>query len=280
MNSLDDEVAKVIPFPAGDAAIPVRNGSATIRPDTADPKALEIGRIFRRGTAAQFETGKLLLERKAELKLERGKWLPWLEQHRDVLGFDRRTAQRLMKLASENASLTTLLLAMGADEIREINQDVWGNKKPARREDRDFYRTPMATVRLAALLMDQDNTGVTFKWKDYRLEGADRYKTMTLAVGEFIRRFLMHVLPKRFHRIRHYGLFANGARADNIARARELLKMAAADKPASANTDDLLHSHRCPCCGGRMIIIETFERGTTPRTRPSTLALAIGFDSS
>jgi len=139
------------------------------------------------------------------------------------------------------------------------------------------HRIAISNRRLVAW----DDTGVTFKWKDYRLEGSDRYKTMTLAVGEFIRRFLMHVLPKRFHRIRHYGLFANGARADNIARARELLKMAAADsEPASANTDDLLHSHRCPCCGGRMIIIETFERGTTPRTRPSTLALAIGFDSS
>jgi Putative transposase len=104
---------------------------------------------------------------------------------------------------------------------------------------------------------------------------------MTLTVGEFIRRFLMHVLPKRFHRIRHYGLFANGARAENITRARELLKVAAADRePASTNTDDLVHSHRCPCCGGRMIIVETFEPGTTPRTRPAALALTIGFDSS
>jgi hypothetical protein len=120
-----------------------------------------------------------------------------------------------------------------------------------------------------------------FKWKDYRLEGRDRYKTMTLAVGEFIRRFLMHLLPKRFHRIRHYSLFANGARAENIARARELLKMADANsEPASINTDDLVHSHRCPCCGGRMFIFETFERGTTPRTRPPTLTLAIGFDRS
>ena len=130
-------------------------------------------------------------------------------------------------------------------------------------------------------LVAWDDTGVTFKWKDYRLEGSERYKTMTLAVGEFIRRFLMHVLPKRFHRIRHYGLFANGARADNITRARELLEMTAADsEPASTNPDDLLHSHRCPCCGGRMIIIETFERGSTPRYRPDTPVLAIGLDTS
>ena len=139
------------------------------------------------------------------------------------------------------------------------------------------HRIAISNRRLVAW----DDTGVTFKCKDYRLEGPDRYKTMTLAVGEFIRRFLMHVLPKRFHRIRHYGLFANGARAENITRARELLKVAAADRePASTNTDDLVHSHRCPCCGGRMIIVETFEPGTTPRTSPATLALTIGFDSS
>ena len=137
------------------------------------------------------------------------------------------------------------------------------------------HRIAISNRRLVAW----DDTGVV-KWKDYRLEGPDRYKVMTLSVAEFIRRFLMHVLPKRFHRIRHYGLFANGARADNIARARELLKMAAADKPASANPDDLLHSHRCPCCGGRMIIIETFERGNTPRYRPATPVLAIGLDTS
>jgi hypothetical protein len=60
-----------------------------------------------------------------------------------------------------------------------------------------------------------DNKSVTFKWKDYRIEGRDRYKTMTLATDEFIRRFLIRVLPTGFHRIRHYGLFANGSRADH-----------------------------------------------------------------
>src|SRR5262249_35387313 len=91
----------------------------------------------------------------------------------------------------------------------------------------------------------------------------------------------MHVLPKRFHRIRHYGLFANGARAENIARARELLNMAAADsQPTSTNTDDLVHSLRCPCCGGRLFIIQTFARGTTPRPRPSILTPVVRFDRS
>src|SRR5262249_26303139 len=68
-----------------------------------------------------------------------------------------------------------------------------------------------------------DDKGVTFKWKDYRIEGPERYKIMTLAAGEFIRRFLIHVLPAGFHRIRYYGLLASGKRAENVARARELL---------------------------------------------------------
>jgi Putative transposase len=96
---------------------------------------------------------------------------------------------------------------------------------------------------------------------------------MTLAPHEFIRRFLIHVLPKGFHRIRHYGLFASAARRANIARARELL--AAPEPPtapdattkatATAPTD---HRPPCPCCGGRMIVVETFERGGGPRDPP------------
>src|SRR5438034_10919665 len=85
------------------------------------------------------------------------------------------------------------------------------------------HRIAISNRRLIAV----DETGVTFKYKDYRIEGPQRYKTMTLTTGEFIHRFLMHVLPKGFHRIRHYGLFANGNRAENIARARELLAMPA-----------------------------------------------------
>ena len=65
-----------------------------------------------------------------------------------------------------------------------------------------------------------DRAGVTFRWKDYRADGRDRQKVMTLSTGEFIGRFVIHVLPQGFHRIRHYGLFASGTRADNIARAR------------------------------------------------------------
>ena len=130
-------------------------------------------------------------------------------------------------------------------------------------------------------LINADEAGVTFKWKDYRVEGPDRYKTMTLPVDAFIRRFLNHVLPKRFHRIRHYGLLANGNRAANVARARELLGVPSAvldDDGKSNNTEDKDHGEiartPCPSCGGRMIIIETFERGCTPKHRPSPPAHA------
>ena len=122
-------------------------------------------------------------------------------------------------------------------------------------------------------LLSADEKSVTFKYKDYRIEGPGRYKTMTLATDEFIRRFLMHILPAGFHRIRYYGLLASAVRADNIARARELLALpwlpidaieAATTKPDEPKSPE----HPCPCCGGRMIIIETFERGCQPRCRP------------
>jgi hypothetical protein len=132
------------------------------------------------------------------------------------------------------------------------------------------HRVAIANSRLIAF----DDTGVTFRWKDYRANGRERQKLMTLASDEFIRRFLIHVLPSGFHRIRHYGLFANGGRADNLARARELLGVQARQNEpsdADANADPPpMDSLPCPCCGGRMIIIETFERGSTPRTRPSS----------
>jgi Putative transposase/Transposase zinc-binding domain len=123
-------------------------------------------------------------------------------------------------------------------------------------------------------LISFDQAGVTFKWKDYRATGRERAKVMTLAADEFIRRFLIHVLPSGFHRIRHYGLFASGKRAENIARARELLAAPAqardARDPGAADADEPpALANPCPCCGGRMIIIETFRRGTTPRYRPT-----------
>jgi hypothetical protein len=138
------------------------------------------------------------------------------------------------------------------------------------------HRVAISNRRLIAA----DEKGVTFKVKDYRIEGPGRYKTMTLSTHEFIRRFLIHVLPKGLHRIRHYGLFANGAREDNLAKARELLAVptpqAVNDEVAAADT----HPHPCPCCGGRMRIIETFERGCQPRHRPTPPLIAIRIDTS
>ena len=134
-------------------------------------------------------------------------------------------------------------------------------------------------------LISADQTGVTFKWKDYRIEGPGRYTTMTLPAHEFIRRFLMHVLPKGFHRIRHYGLLASGNRAANIAQARTLLAVPArSDQPDTSEAGALDQPpglpRPCPCCGGRMIIIETFARGCEPKHRPTPSPAAIGIDTS
>jgi predicted Zn-ribbon and HTH transcriptional regulator len=132
------------------------------------------------------------------------------------------------------------------------------------------HRVAIANSRLIA----SDDNGVTFKWKDYRAKGRARHKTMTLPAHEFIRRFLIHVLPQGFHRIRHYGLFANGGRTRNIARARELLGVPTPvletdDIHTADDTEPPALAQPCPCCGGRMIIIETFERGAQPRAPPT-----------
>jgi hypothetical protein len=102
---------------------------------------------------------------------------------------------------------------------------------------------------------------------------------MTLAVDEFIRRFLIHVLPKGLHRVRHHGLFAKSACADNIARARELLVVAKPEDESTAAAVD--HSKpTCPCRGGRMMIIEVFARGAAPRHSPTAPTSVIRIDTS
>ena len=131
------------------------------------------------------------------------------------------------------------------------------------------HRVAISNRRLIAA----DEQSVTFKVKDYRVEGPGRYTTMTLATDEFIRRFLLHVLPKGFHRIRHYGLLAGGAREENLAKARELLAVRmpqeTSEEPAApAAAGDALATP-CPCCGGRMIIIEMFEAGCQPSHTPT-----------
>ena len=116
-----------------------------------------------------------------------------------------------------------------------------------------------------------DETGVTFRYKDYRRDAADRQRTMTLSPDEFIHRFLLHVLPKGFHRIRHYGLFASAGRKANLARARELLAVPA---PAEVKEAPSPPDPRppCPCCGGRMVVIEIFGRAARARAPPSSPA--------
>ena len=102
---------------------------------------------------------------------------------------------------------------------------------------------------------------------------------MTLGPHEFIRRFLIHVLPKGFHRIRHYGLLASAHAKANIARARDLLNVAA---PSDDDTTDEPDNFRppCPCCGGRMIIIETFARGCEPKHQSTPASQQIRIDTS
>jgi hypothetical protein len=135
----------------------------------------------------------------------------------------------------------------------------------------------MLSPQLLELLRDWwRDAGVTFRYKDYRSDGRERFRTMVLAPDEFIRRFLLHVLPNGFYRIRHYGLLASATCKANIARARELIAMpvAVTDPPAEHDNTDLAasatadHCPPCPCCGGRMIIVESFGRGGAPRGPP------------
>jgi hypothetical protein len=133
------------------------------------------------------------------------------------------------------------------------------------------HRVAISNSRLVSL----DKRGVTFRYKDYRRDGRARFRTMTLIPNEFIRRFLLHVLPKAFHRIRHYGLLASATCKANIARAKELIaapspsidpsaEQVVADEAGSAAD----RRPPCPHCGGRMIIVESFGRSGEPRAPP------------
>jgi len=110
---------------------------------------------------------------------------------------------------------------------------------------------------------------VAFRWKDYRIKNGDRQKVMRLPTDEFIRRFLIHVLPPGFHRIRYYGLLASAQRKTNIARARILIGAITPEQEPPSDNDPapLTLREPCPCCGGTMRIIETFRRGQKPNTR-------------
>jgi len=156
-----------------------------------------------------------------------------------------------------------------------------GPKQVLRYLARYTHRVAISNRRLISC----NDKGVTFKWKDYRRKSSERYQMMTLAINEFIRRFLMHVLPPGFHRIRYYGVLASPARAANIARARQLLAMPLlpidALTAASADSNQSqTPQYPCPCCGGSMLIIERFERGATPHYQPSAPKPTIRIDTS
>ncbi len=138
------------------------------------------------------------------------------------------------------------------------------------------HRVAIANSRLIA----RDERGVSFRWKDYRAKRRTRYKTMTLSTDEFIRRFLLHVLPSGFHRIRHYGLIANSGRTNNLARARALLtetitvtdeSVIPVSEGSSVVGDHGIEdkpTYVCPDCGAPMSIIDTFVPGQLPRAPP------------
>src|SRR5207249_8709394 len=128
------------------------------------------------------------------------------------------------------------------------------------------HRVAISHSRLLAF----DDVGVSFRYKDYLAKGKTRSKAMTLSADEFIRRFLLHVLPGGFHRIRHYGLLANAGRREHLDRARELLHVVptAAESHPSEAAANIAPTFVCPHCGAAMIIVEIFTRGETIRAPP------------
>ena len=129
------------------------------------------------------------------------------------------------------------------------------------------HRVAISNRRLITL----DERGVTFRWKDYRATGRTRHKTMTLEADEFMRRFLLHVLPGGFHRIRHYGLLANAVRRENLAKLRELLRVVPnSETPAKPETQarQVQPTFVCRCCGAAMVVVEILPRSASIRAPP------------
>ena len=130
------------------------------------------------------------------------------------------------------------------------------------------HRVAISNSRLLAM----DEHGVTFRWKDYRAKGQTRHKSMTLSPQEFMRRFLLHVLPDGFHRIRHYGLLANPRRHESLARLRGLLAVSAGGEKtadhAPASEKSVPPTFVCPHCGGAMVVIDSWARGLPIRAPP------------
>jgi hypothetical protein len=186
----------------------------------------------------------------------------------------------LVKLSSPDA------FAAALKPLRRMNWFVYakrpfaGPKAVLAYLSRYTHRVAISNSRLIA----HDERGVTFRYKDYRADSRDRQKVMTLAADEFIRRFLIHVLPKGFHRIRHYGLFANIGRAANIGKLRVLLQVPAlaieaTERGSHTPADEAPVLPPCPCCGGRMIVIEIIERERRSRYEAPPFAV-IRIDTS
>jgi len=177
----------------------------------------------------------------------------------------------LAKLVDRDAFNTFLQPLRKIDWVVYAKEPFAGPKAVLAYLSRYTHRIAISNSRL--IRADADH--VTFRVKDYRLKGAGRHTTMTLATPEFIRRFLIHVLPRGQHRIRHYGFFGNGNRAANIAKIGELLSVKApsadqTDDDLSGSTDDRPRTLAipCPCCGGRLVIVDAFDPIQQPRAPP------------
>jgi hypothetical protein len=187
----------------------------------------------------------------------------------------------LARLADKAAFKAYLRPLRQIDWVVYAKEPFAGPRQVLRYLSRYTHRIAISNRRL----LSADQNGVAFRYKDYRIEGPARYKTMTLATDEFIRRFLIHVLPKGFHRIRYYGFLTSQSRARNIARIRELLAVPlipvdAIKALAPTPEEPKAPEHPCPCCGGHMRIIETFLPGQQPSYRASPGPHAIRIDTS
>ena len=180
--------------------------------------------------------------------------------------------------AQQQALVSPQAFAARLKPLREIEWVVYAKRPFAGPESvlaylaRYTHRVAIANSRLLAL----DEKGVTFRWKDYRSKQRYRHKTMTLSADEFIRRFLLHILPRGFHRIRYYGLFANTVRVANLVRTRKLLNSAtpATQSAQTLHNSDTHHcSYVCRSCASPMTIIYTFKRIQTARGPPPRRAL-------
>jgi len=191
---------------------------------------------------------------------------------------DRAYRAGLLQFFGEHASLAQPeRFAAWIGELKEPEWVVYAKRPFAGPEavlaylSRYTHRVAISNRRLVSM----DEHGVTFRWKDYRAKGATKHKTMTLDTNEFMRRFLMHVLPKGFHRIRYYGFLSNSGRSNNIEKARRLLDVAPLVSEAPAD-DDRPQQQRsvfvCPDCGAEMIVVDVVAR-TLPIRAPPVLRI-------